>query len=166
MLDLETMGNVPDAAIVSIGAVRFDEMLRDEFYENITLKSCNETGLTVDADTVSWWMQQSPEAFSYLQENPIHLLAALTKFSDWVGRNAEVWGNGASFDNVILSSAYRAAGLPQPWKYWNDRCYRTMAALHPGVKRPDFGTKHNALDDAKSQAIHLIGILRNGGNGS
>ena len=66
-----------------------------------------------------------------------------------------VWGNGATFDNVILSNAYKAAGMEQPWKFWDDRCYRTVKGLLPDIKIERLGTHHNAVYDAMSQARHL-----------
>lgn len=70
-----------------------------------------------------------------------------------------VWGNGAAFDNVILASAYRRVTAGTPWQYWNDRCYRTVKALHPDVPMQRTGDHHNALDDAISQAHQLIAML-------
>jgi hypothetical protein len=71
-----------------------------------------------------------------------------------------VWGNGASFDCVILGNAYRAVGDEPPWKYFNERCYRTAKAMLPAVPFERIGTHHHALDDAASQAQHLIKMLR------
>jgi exodeoxyribonuclease VIII len=47
----------------------------------------------------------------------------------------------------------------QPWRHWNDRCYRTVKSLYPDVKLERVGTHHNAVDDAESQARHLIAML-------
>jgi len=47
MLDLETMGQGPDAAIVAIGAVAFDPVthwLGDPFYRLVDLESAVVTG--------------------------------------------------------------------------------------------------------------------------
>jgi hypothetical protein len=86
---------------------------------------------------------------------------ALTKFSDWFGpKSLPVWGNGAVFDNTILSNAYFNTGREPPWKCWDDRCYRTVKALFHWVKSDDReGVYHNALDDAVYQTKHLIKIL-------
>ena len=70
-----------------------------------------------------------------------------------------MWGNGATFDNVILANAYRGAGLPVPWKFWNDKCYRTIKGFFPQIKLQRIGTHHNAQDDAESQAWHLINMV-------
>jgi exodeoxyribonuclease VIII len=168
-LDLETMGTGPSAAIVAIGAVAFDLEAREtgsiQFYSAVTLNSSMEAGLELDADTVMWWMQQSVEARSALYAGErIGLPLALEEFSRWLidiaGKDAKVWGNGATFDNVVISSAYKACGLDRPWSFRNDRCYRTVRALHPEIAdAPNFGTKHNALDDARYQAAQLIKMI-------
>lgn len=71
-----------------------------------------------------------------------------------------IWGNGADFDNVILASVYKRIGMEQPWLYRNNRCYRTLKALHPEIPIERVGTHHNAVDDAESQARHLLAIMR------
>jgi exodeoxyribonuclease VIII len=162
MVDLETMGNRGNAAIVSIGAVRFDPTgLKEEFYKVIDLDSSVMAGMDIDVSTVSWWLRQGAEARKIFTDVGVtSLKAALVDFKIFIGKGAEVWGNGADFDNVILKSAYDAVELPLPWQYWNNRCYRTMKGLYKQVKLDRTGTHHNALDDAKTQAEHLIRIFK------
>lgn len=167
MLDLETMGNGPQAAIVAIGAVEFDvptQQIGERFYTVIDLESSVAAGGVMDASTVLWWLKQSDEARAAFDRSGDHIATALQRFSGWMENRAKidsvrVWGNGAAFDNVILASAYRRNGTKQPWVFWNDRCYRTVKAQHPEVKMQRNGTHHNAVDDAESQARHLIAML-------
>jgi len=160
MLDLETMGNSSNAAIIAIGAVSFNSSeITESFYEVVDLKSSVDAGLTMDADTVLWWMDREDDARSQFKIGGLSLAVVLELFVGFVGPDAVMWGNGASFDNVILANAYQALSVPQPWAYWNDRCYRTMKTLYPSVKMNRTGTYHCAVDDAKSQAEHLIRIL-------
>lgn len=165
MVDLETLSNREDAAIVSIGAVRFDLdrfELGDEFYVWVDGRSCQKVGLRVDFETVCWWMSQGDAARAVFTENKgIHLATALMDLSDFILRVPEsaVWGNGSTFDNMILRSAFRACRLAYPVSYKNDLCYRTIRKMFPREK-VELGTKHNALDDAKSQALTLIEIVK------
>lgn len=183
MLDLETMGNGSNAAIVAIGAVLFDPYsgtTTAEFYQEIKLTSAVHYG-EMDASTVEWWMQQSDEARALFskenQSNRLTLKDALTEFSEWMNQGAEfknrmVWGNGSGFDNTILGNAYKAARLRQPWPFYGDRDVRTMVDLgrqlrgaNPKRDLPFDGVAHNALDDAKHQAKYVSAIwhaLRNG----
>lgn len=166
MIDLETMGTRPNAPIIAIGAVMFDgNAILDEFYVNIDLESAVDDGhAVVDPKTVLWWMEQGGEARSALRENKKKVLTALYEFRDWLKPVDPdgVWGNGASFDNIILSETYRRLNLTPPWEFWKDRCYRTMKGMYPQIKMDRTGVHHNALDDAKSQALHLIKIWRDG----
>ena len=161
MVDLETMATHPNAAIVAIGAVRFTDDLKDTFYQVVDMQSCIQAGLEVDGDTVNWWLMQEAAARKAITEPGIELTKALTQFALWVGKDAVVWGNGASFDNAILTNAYYKSGIVLPWKYHNNRCYRTVKSFYSSIKLNRIGTLHNALDDAKSQAAHLINILEN-----
>lgn len=171
MLDLETLGQGPDSVILSIGAVAFepDTGLVQEtcsFYANVNPQSCVDLGMKIDASTVLWWMQQSDEARAAVQLNAgaPSINRALMDFAAWFkvhNDGAPIWGNGSDFDNVILANAYRAASMTQPWKFWNNRCFRTLKNLHPGIKIARSNeTKHNALHDAIHQAYHAVAIFR------
>jgi hypothetical protein len=175
MVDLETMSTQNNASIVSIGAVVFSKegvSAYDGFYRAVSLESCQKLGLHIEAGTVMWWMKQSSEARAALAGGSA-LATALQEFTAWVHQqmthrgaiSVRLWGNGATFDNVILRSAYAAAGLEPPWKFWNDRCYRTLRAQYPDLALPDRGgVHHNALDDAKYQAECAVVMLISGDN--
>ena len=173
MLDLETLGTKPGSVILAIGATLFsvEKGIIDSFYVRVDPKSCVSLGLKMDVDTVMWWLNQDDAARKEISKpGGDHIARALGKFSEWLRKHPEydpesgleIWGNGASFDNVLLADAYDLAELIRPWKFWNDRCYRTVKAMRPDVPMPRTGTHHNALDDAKSQALHLIQILTSG----
>ena len=163
MIDLETMGTRPDAPIIAIGAVAFDaEGIGREFYENVDLGSAVNSGAKIDANTVMWWMQQSDEARAALvgKEEQYSITGALVEFSKWMCLDdiSGVWGNGATFDNVILRESYLRAAVMCPWPFWKDKCYRTVKGAYPDVTLERTGTHHNALDDARTQAEHLVAI--------
>lgn len=173
MLDLETLGTRPGCAILSIGAVFFssthEEWKGPTFYAPVNRLSCVAVGLDEDPDTVAWWRGQGSEARAVLAAADLGatpgLKDVLASFSRWVAENAlskdvQVWGNGADFDNPILSAAYMAVQLKQPWGPYSGRCYRTLKALHPKEKLVRSGTHHNALDDAVSQAEHAVRMLK------
>jgi len=167
-IDLETMGNGPDAAIIAVGAVEFSlatGLLGQEFYEVVDLESSVAAGGTITPSTVLWWMQQSDEARKVFERKGGHIETTLHHFTGWVYqlngvRNVCIWGNGAAFDNVILRTAYERLGLKAPWNFWDDRCFRTIKALHPEVEFVKAGVAHNALDDAKNQARYLMEVLK------
>lgn len=169
MIDIETMGTGPQAAIVAIGAVTFDpraagDGLGAEFVCNVSLVDHMTQGGHVDGDTVLWWLGRSAEARAELTDRPAHnvftALAMLTEFLRLHGVERP-WGNGADFDLVILGSAYTHARMPRPWRYYDQRCYRTLRAVNDGVPLPErTGTHHGALDDARHQARCAVVLLR------
>ncbi|MCD9175353.1 3'-5' exoribonuclease, partial [Escherichia coli] len=87
-----------------------------------------------DASTILWWLEQSEEARKSLTSNTQELSTALSWLSEFIIKNAnhkfvQVWGNGASFDCVILRNSYSLTGQPVPWQWWNDRDVRTIVEL-------------------------------------
>jgi hypothetical protein len=167
MVDLETMSASHNAAIVSIGAVIFTvkDGIFDEFYTTISLASSVGAGLEMSPQTVLWWMEQDDAARKEVYAPLTNSMGAgLRALSDKLAYHKDIrlWGNGATFDNVILRNAYNKAGISAPWSYRHDRCYRTVRSmLDPeGTLKPENNAKHNALADAECQALHLIAMLR------
>jgi exodeoxyribonuclease VIII len=168
MVDLETLGMSPGCAILSIGAVEFSANgLGREFYTVVNTESCYAAGLGYDQSTLDWWSRQKEEAAIVLEEakqTNVSLGQALGDFksylSFWDRTKVKIWGNGSDFDNAIMACAYKALDSTLPWKFWNNRCYRTLKGLRPLVQFDRKGTYHNALDDAKTQALHAIEIFR------
>lgn len=180
MLDLETLGNESDAVILSIGAVRFnpgqvesyEEMTAPfmgvprTFYTTVSIESCLKSGLKPTGSTIQWWMQQSPAAKQGVFKGTKPLAVALDEFASFAQGAKALWGNGATFDNVIIENAWRAAFdtsvKPFPIAYYHHYCFRTLKSIVPKEKLPmiRYGTSHNALDDAVTQAIHCQKLYR------
>lgn len=167
IVDLETMGNGPRAAIASIGvAVAREGLLTDSTYIPVSLESSVQHGGELDASTVLWWLGQGEEARAAVRAGATPLRDALSYLTDFVRSHSPmpnatyIWGNGSSFDCVILRSAYQATGLEAPWPFWNDRDLRTLLHLYPAAKALPFeGIKHHALDDARHEAKQLVAAL-------
>ena len=171
MIDLETMGTRPNAPIIAIGAVAFDAGgLAKEFYCTVSLHSAVRSGAVIDPSTVMWWLGQdkiAQDALTDKQDEAIGLEVALGEFMQFVCSYGDglkgVWGNGATFDNVLMHESGKRCGVPM-WEFWKDKCYRTVKGMYPAVEMERSGTHHNALDDAKSQALHLVRINDEFGN--
>lgn len=165
-IDIETMGKSPTSAITSIGAVMFDpasNWIGDDFHVHISLDSCLFNGLTMDADTVLWWLAQSYDARAALvagQVSAVPLVRALVALAEYIPTDAHVWANGASFDFAILANAYTRLQEPTPWRFWDERCLRTLKGINPELRIPREGIHHNALDDARHQARLIQHILQ------
>jgi hypothetical protein len=186
MVDIETLGRRPFCPVLAIGACVFRlsndgvvgdpnlpaSVITDVFYQAIDLESCLQVGLKIDADTLKWWLvgdKENPENSptdaarqqTFADPAAVSLPLALDAFTTWINsRPLRLWGNSARFDLGIIEAAYVACGKVMPWEFYNERCYRTIKNLQEAreVKLVRFGTHHNALDDAISQALHLKAI--------
>lgn len=165
-IDLETLGNRSDAAILSIGAAALNRdtgKIGPTMYQIIDLDDALRHG-TVRGDTLKWWMQQSAQAKAvFTATNRVSLYEGLRALNDFVRAlpaDVCVWGNGSSFDISILEHAYdRVAdrgtpGFKEEWKFWSVRDLRTAVDLADVSKTdvPFTGVAHNAIDDAVHQA--------------
>jgi len=165
MLDLETWGTAAGSAIRSIGAVVFcpeTGKLGNEFYTNVSDESCLALGMVKDSGTVKFWAEpKNAKANAQLAIDPLPIEEAVRRFSQFyiTAGGDFVWSQGGNFDEPLLGYAYRLLGLGAPWKFWASRDTRT--AYHYGKRTGRFnefaikraGTYHNALDDAKHQAM-------------
>ncbi|WP_395291336.1 3'-5' exoribonuclease domain-containing protein [Enterobacter roggenkampii] len=175
MVDIEAFGKKADSPIVSIGAVFFDPSTGNtgsEFYKVISLESAMASGGVPDASTIIFWLKASPEARSELvMDDAIPLDDALLQLNEFIGENAvngpdsvQVWGNGATYDNVLLEASYDRTGIPCPWKFWNNRDVRTIVELgkavgcKPRYEIPFDGEPHKAISDALHQVKYVSAI--------
>lgn len=169
MIDIETLDTRPSAVVLSIGVVLFNRRNAEVPFKELNLKFGKKEfrdeqimmGRTVDKETVAWWKGQDPEAKKlFKQANVNSVPEALYKLSQFILAekvNVLVWGNGAAFDNTIMMSLYDSFGMEAPWKFWNDRCFRTFKGEHGHIARPPAfkGVKHDAVDDARQQVLYL-----------
>lgn len=169
MIDVETIGTRPNAPIISLGAVAFDQrklVIGESFYCNVSLESSVALGAVIDPDTVMWWMRQTDDARSALTRNAKQAEEALNSFSLWLEASSvpqdgrKIWAAGIDFGCVLLAEHYRRLRYPLPWHYWNQRDYRTVREMFPNIEQAKRKNKHNALDDAIHQVEHLFKIRR------
>jgi hypothetical protein len=166
MIDLETLATTPDAAILTIGAVKFDPFgneLTDpqctKFYVKVDLDSCDEIGLVTSDDTIAWWAQQDKvaqeEAFG--SAGRIHIRQAFEQLYKFCWGAQRVWSNGSGFDIVICEGVFKRIQKAVPWNFWQTRDCRTAFDLGIDAKRPPV-LKHHALEDAWNQAVGIQNV--------
>lgn len=160
MIDIETMGSRPGSVILTIGAVTFNAdtgLMGEEFYAAIGAETAAAVGLTTDIATMIWWMKQSDEARQAAFSGDRPIASALADLADYVRRAdaSRVWAKPPSFDLILLEAAFRACGIDVPWHFRTHRDCRTIFDLTDTLQ-PNYGTAHNALDDAKGQAFGVI----------
>ena len=169
MVDLETMGNGTDAAICSIGAVKFDPDVDSstdtEFYAHVNLQSAQDFGGKIEAATVLWWMAQSAQATAAItrQDDAVHIHDALLRFATFYQGSDGIWAAPSTFDIPILQSAFKRMGITDaPWNFRQVRtaqvraaqihCWSTVRKLLKIPKAPN-ADEHHALADARAQVV-------------
>lgn len=163
MIDLETLATSVDAAILTIGAVKFDPFGQDikdpkmeKFYVTVDLDSCDEIGLVTSDDTIAWWASQSQQAqdAAFDPKGRIHIRDAMNQLYKFCWGAKRVWSNGATFDIVICETVFKKLNKAVPWKFWEIRDVRTAFDLGINPNRPPI-TAHHALEDAWNQAVGI-----------
>lgn len=171
MLDIECMGMPPAGALVGIGFAFFDaktEQIGPRFKCAVNLADSVNAGMCMDPGTVAWWMMQSEEARRSIMWSTLPLATALKDFNEFLAqhsrpRDLRVYGNAPTFDTAIMRTAYKLTGVPCPWHYTNERCFRTLRAMYPTVEyNPDEkgDMAHDALTDVVFQINHIFKIKR------
>ena len=176
MVDIETLATDSNGVIVSISAVQFDLDTGDteeEFEVGLSINPQIANGAVIDGDTVMWWLSQTKEAqtrLTDLKATPTD--EALIVFNDWLlvmyptwddRRNVRLWGNGATFDNVMIRNLYKRQGIEFVLPYWADNDVRTAVTLK-GIDTRDYtfmGVKHYGIDDCKHQINYITGGDKN-----
>ena len=159
MIDIETLGTEPGAAILSIGACYFDVngSIGRTLYAEIDSSTCFDAGLTSDDETVEWWAEKDAELAPI--DGTTHLDDALALLADFVEEGDEIWANSPKFDLSILEAAYDAVDRPVPWDFWQARDVRTIRALPNAVSMDMDGCEHDAFDDARHQAEEVAATI-------
>lgn len=175
MLDIETGSTKPNAVVPQVGCVAFllnkNHLVGEHQWNLDVLKQTNRV---YDQSTMDWWYKQPGETYIKVWKNGVLSPSEFClDFADWFRETVRefaderdkhgnpminVWGNAPSFDCVILKDMFNSVNLELPWKYWDERCYRTMKNMFPNVEKRS-STEHTALQDARDQARHLSDIL-------
>lgn len=161
MVDIETLSTEPNASVFQIAAKVFDPMLivnMEEFNEEIfrttvqeeidatTSFECASLPFTdarhVSKDTLEFWLKKNGETFVGIIAKSEQLKAKdmWLAFAEWMQSvhesygerlNVHVWGNGPSFDNVILRDGLKELdeSYARLIPYYNDKCVRTLNYL-------------------------------------
>jgi len=111
----------------------------------------------ISPSTLQWWLEQRPEILKKMFATSQHLNKTLYEFKEWCASLEIVypWGNSASFDLGILVNTYTSWDIELPWKFYNERCYRTVASL-AGVKAvKDESKAHDPEYDCEIQIAAL-----------
>lgn len=168
MIDLETLDILPTAAVLTVGAVKFDPYgdelnspAMDSLYIKIDLDSSDAVGCTVDDNTIAWWASQDQDAqdAAFDPTDRVDVAEAMKQLYKFAWGTKRVWSHGAGFDAIICENLFRKTGRAIPWKFWEVRDTRTIFDLGIDPQRPPV-LKHHALEDAWNQAVGVQNVMR------
>ena len=163
MVDIETLSTNSNGVVTTISAVEFELETGKtgvEFEIAIDIKEQINAGAIIDIDTVVWWFSQDEEAIkSMLRLKKFKVDIALQLFNDWFDQidtsnnDIKLWGNGVSFDNVMIRNLYKRHDIEFALPFWCDNDVRTLVTLgNIDTRSFDFkGIKHRGIDDCKHQ---------------
>jgi hypothetical protein len=165
MIDIETMGNTPNAVMIQLAAVFFERRTGEtgrEFCKSLTIPSCEDFGFTKDESTVKWWQEQNQDVLTAILSEGEHALDVMDAFLDFLGKDIKdviVWSH-ATFDFPIVQN-YLKSITSSYMNYKGARDIRTLVDLS-GIEldKYDWTKKtHNALDDCKFQIKYCVDAI-------
>jgi len=183
MLDLETLGVGPNAAIIEVGAVLFEAKPNGKILNGKPFQMFVEPNkeARIDMSTVFWWFKQNPAARErFSKAYPAEFVSEVyvaKAFETWeavqdLGGWSQiegVWSHGAVFDQPLLESLFYRNGKRFPWHYAVSRDTRTLFSIiggYPSIDNQGF-VQHSAVDDCIMQAMMVqkaYAILRGVGH--
>lgn len=183
MLDLETVGILPNSVVLSIGCLpfsfeepkSFDEYLEDGFFCKLDVEDqIRNYGRKIDKDTLDWWKQQSPEARVSLKPSKTDIpLAEALRGLDAFIRSCKLsdeswfWSRGNLFDFGKIESMCNNVGMPMPHNPFMERDVRTMVDCFAGttngkikVHLPSNFVSHHPLHDCAKDVMMMTNIYQ------
>lgn len=148
--DLETCALCPTAAVMSIGAVVWNDKAEDtpfaldgfekgvSFYRHVDLRSSFLDGFAFDKKTSEWWASQDDKvkkAVLDYDDNPLEPIdCVVDDFFCFIqntkkevsAKEIKLWSQGADFDIAILRNICDKYNMEIPVNYRNFRDHRTF----------------------------------------
>lgn len=178
VIDLETLDTEPTAVILSIGIVAFNAHELDstetitadrQYYHFPKIQEQIDAGRTISYSTLYWWNEQAvmarnetfkPEGNRLSGEDIARSFSSFITARCTNPKHVRLWGNGSSFDNVILRSYLKTFGAQSPVPWWQDRDMRTVKEFNQKQPPPGMsGIMHVAINDAIHEAMVIQSCL-------
>lgn len=167
VIDIETLGTKPGCPILQIGAVQVrDGEIKESKLITVAMDPfCKDLFRKINKRTIFWWVYEHPETLSALISDsffkgiPIgEALIDLIEFCDLNRSSAFFWSKHPCFDFPILEKAFKTCKVEEPWEFWQ---IRDIATLEDKcfLKSEPQKNSHNALEDAKNEAMTLIRVI-------
>ena len=160
MIDIETLGTMPNSVIMSVGGVKFDPFTNNEPFDGkhwrLDVDAQTSKGRLVDDNTLEWWAKQeeSIREKAFADEGRTAIEPFMKELNAWLTGCEVIWCQGPQFDMVILEDFYRDFGHHRNWFYWQVSDCRTLFKMMPVDPRKAIQEDlHDAQADAHWQAV-------------
>ena len=157
MIDLETLDITPQAAVLTVGGVKFNPLdasePHSEFYYKLDLDTQDRS---VNDDTIAWWgkQEQSTQDRAFSDVGRTDIEPFMKDLNSWLVGCDTIWCQGPQFDMVILEDLFKTFDHHMNWFYWQVNDCRTLFKMMPKDPRKDIQEDlHDALADAHWQAV-------------
>lgn len=177
MLDIETLGNAPDAIVLQTALFGWDladpeTLLEFPHFQYLPIQPQLDLfpARRVEAKTMIWHQQQASdfslndsEDFEELPALMRHLLRTFDQMTRGGTIGYELWTRGM-FDTFIMKSLLKQVGLEAPWEFRQERDLRTLEAIsgvsYKDVPHPVGYIKHRADWDCRFQILHHTACMK------
>lgn len=180
-IDIESPDNRTTGQILTIGAVTvniIDGTIASAFYARVTRAGQADLGMTESPSTLKWWdevrlidhnIHAWNEAFA--EQPRLALDRALVALNAYLEhhypnkKDAQVFGCGPEYDNVVLENAYNLTGIRMGWTFRGNQSIRTILLLSKIIfgglpeHRGPSDIPHHALHDAYREAKAILRLL-------
>lgn len=180
-IDIECPDTRKTGKILTIGAVTvnvIDGTIASDFYARVVRDGQAELGMTESPSTLEWWDEVRikhgnhhawNEAFT--EQPRLELARALLALNAYLehhyqsNKQAQVFGCGPEFDNVVLENAYDLTGVEMGWTFRGNQSIRTILLLSKIIfgGLPEHRVKgeiaHHALHDASREAKAILRLV-------
>lgn len=160
MIDIETLDTSPGAAVLTVGACKFDPYVLTEPNSKQLWRPAVEqqlqAGRAVGEDTLAWWGKQDEKIreSTFTEEGRIPLEQFFGELNKYLVGVNKIWCQGPQFDMVILENLYDQFQHHRNWAFWQIMDCRTIFNMMPKDPRKEVQQNlHSADDDAYWQAV-------------
>lgn len=161
MIDIESLGVSKNCCIIQIGACYFDRLTGEigkTFKVNIDARSAVKSGADLDAETIYWWLKQSPEAIASITAEPlVDIVSAMNDLNLFLIGAKNIWSH-ATFDFVAITETYKRLNIKPMFKHSAAKDIRTLVDLsHISISKIErTGLHHDGLEDCKHQVKYCV----------
>jgi hypothetical protein len=179
VLDIETLGNVNNSVILSVGMVAcdstkdytFKELIENGYYAKLDVKAQVDAGRKIHKDTLDWWVTQDA-ALKRLKplKTDLHWKNLREDMIRWLTKQgvditkAKYYSRGSHFDFGILHDLFRitegCSDTDLPWRFWNLHDSKTVILTlldvsHQLGVEPEGFIHHDCLHDAAREYLAM-----------